>query len=312
MQIPNGGIEAEDLPVHDGRVRSHVMDMSDHGPEWGQLKQLFIPSKIGDTFTIPIPVGEEEQYNLDIYFTQGPDYGKVGIYSGVRKIGSFNGYSLEVLPTRKVRLNNLEPDHEKVEIIFKVEGRDDNAEAAFIGIDKFVIEPVRKYIPLWNMIGPFPNPRESDIERYGLDRVYPPEKEIDLKKTYQGVDEQSVSWTLEKTPDSGYMSLWRKYRPYEMVVAYAHTYIYSPNKQKVPFLFGTDDGSKVFLNGVEIYRYLGVRIAEPDQERLELNLKKGWNTLLLKIENNFGGYAFYARVIDKEKSLIIRTHKENR
>ena len=134
-------------------------------------------------------------------------------------------------------------------------------------------------------------------------------EEIDLAKTYRGAEDQQIGWTLEETPPSGYMSLWRKYRPYEMVVAYALTYIYSPKKQTIPFLFGTDDGSKVFLNGKEIYRYLGVRIAEPDQERISLNLKKGWNTLLLKIENNFGGYAFYARVIDREGSLVIKPNK---
>jgi len=312
MQVPNGGIEAEDLRPVDGKLKCRVMDMSGYGPEWSHLKQIFIPSKIGDEFTIPIPVGKEYKVNVDVCFSKGPDYGKVGIYSGSKKIGTFNGFSQEVVPGRKVRLMNLIADHGMVNLTFKVEGNDEKAEAAFVGIDKFLFEPVREYIPRWNMIGPFPNPRESDIKRYGLDAVYLPENEIDLTKTYRGAEGQQIGWTLEETPQSGYMSLWQKYRPYEMVVAYALTYIYSPRKQTIPFLFGTDDGSKVFLNGKEIYRYLGVRIAEPDQERISLNLKGGWNTLLLKIENNFGGYAFYARVIDREKSLIVTTHKKVR
>ena len=75
-------------------------------------------------------------------------------------------------------------------------------------------------------------------------------------------------------------------------------------------LIGSDDGSKVFLNGKELYRFLDVRIAAPDQDRVPLHLKKGWNSLLLKIENNFGGYAFYARVIDREGDLIFLTDKK--
>jgi hypothetical protein len=160
------------------------------------------------------------------------------------------------------------------------------------------------------MIGPFPNPRDSDILRYGLDTVYPPEKELKLNKTYTGVEGQTVSWTREKTPDSGYMSLWQKYTPYEMVIAYALTWVYSPKSCTVPLLLGSDDGVKVFCNGREIHRFLDVRIAVPDQDRIELNLKKGWNSLLLKLENNFGGYAFYARLLDRDRSLTVSADRK--
>ena len=47
-----------------------------------------------------------------------------------------------------------------------------------------------------------------------------------------------------------------------------------------------------------------------DQDRVVLPLKKGWNSLLMKIENNFGGYAFFARVIDIEKTLTINPFKK--
>jgi hypothetical protein len=63
------------------------------------------------------------------------------------------------------------------------------------------------------------------------------------------------------------------------------------------------------LNGQELYRFLDVRIAAPDQDRVDLPLKKGWNRLLLKLENNFGGYAFYARLIDRNENLTITARK---
>ena len=172
-----------------------------------------------------------------------------------------------------------------------------------IGIDAIKLRPVRTYIPEWQLVGPFPNERESDILRYGLDEVFPPEKEINLAETYNGVDGQKISWKKLKTPDHGYFSLWDKFDPYEFVVCYAVSYIYSETEQSVPLLVGSDDGSKVFLNKKELYRFLDVRIAAPDQDTIPLNLQKGWNELLMKVENNFGGYAFYARVIDNQKNL---------
>jgi hypothetical protein len=95
-----------------------------------------------------------------------------------------------------------------------------------------------------------------------------------------------------------------------MVIAYALTWVYSPRTRSVPLLLGSDDGVKVFCNGREIHRFLDVRIAAPDQDRVELKLKKGWNSLLLKLENNFGGYAFYARLLDSDRSLIISADRE--
>src|SRR5262245_42474579 len=41
----------------------------------------------------------------------------------------------------------------------------------------------------WYVIGPFDN-----TDNQGFGTVYPPEKEIDLKKTYKGKDGQEVGW----------------------------------------------------------------------------------------------------------------------
>ena len=90
----------------------------------------------------------------------------------------------------------------------------------------------------------------------------------------------------------------------------ALTYVYSPKDQTLPLLLGSDDGVKVFLNSRELHRYLAIRVAAPDQDRVPLPLKKGWNALMLKIENNYGGYNFYARVLDPTHSLVFSPVKK--
>jgi hypothetical protein len=54
---------------------------------------------------------------------------------------------------------------------------------------------------------------------------------------------------------------------------------------------------------------LKIRPAVPDQDTVAAALQKGWNTLLLKIENNLGGFGCYARVVDPEDALVFRTSK---
>ena len=66
----------------------------------------------------------------------------------------------------------------------------------------------------------------------------------------------------------------------------------------------------MFLNDKELYRFLDVRISAPDQDKVILPLKKGWNKLLLKLENNFGGYGFYARILDNDETLIINPKRK--
>ena len=83
-----------------------------------------------------------------------------------------------------------------------------------------------------------------------------------------------MQWTLTKTPARGRMDLYQ-FDPYEMVVVYALTYIYSPKDQTVPLLLGTDDGVKVFLNKTPLHRVLAVRVVRPDQDRVPLAAEEG-------------------------------------
>lgn len=310
--IPNGLYEAENIKPSDCNLQFNVEDMSEYGPEWSGLKQLSVKGeKENDMFSLNIPESEENAYNITLFYTTGPNYGDVEIFNELNKIGVFSGYNKDVMPGGKIELPNVKSGKDNTKLSIKISGKDKKSSGYAVGLDGFKLVPVREYIPEWYMIGPFANPRNSDIDRKGLDTEYPPEKEIDLQKTYSGKDGQQIKWTTEKTPESGQMSLWEKYTPSEFVVAYALTYVYSPEDQRVQFFIGSDDGSKVFLNDKEIYRFLDVRISAPDQDKVILDLKKGWNKLLLKIENNFGGYAFYARILDKKGNLIINKDQIN-
>jgi hypothetical protein len=309
--VPHGAIEAEGLTVTNTALDAVTEDMSPYGADWSGFRQLKILAKQpGDQFSLAILEAIEDRYIVDVYFSKGPDYGDVEIYYRDQKIGEYSGYHPEVFPGGKVRLSNLRTIDNAIPLRFVVSGKQAKSAGYAVGIDAFFLEPDRRFIPQWYMIGPFPNPKDEQHHRLGLDNVYPPETEIDLKKAYIGAENQEVRWELKQSPENGHIDLYRKYDPFELVIVYALTYIYSPKEQEVPLLLGTDDGVEVFLNDQPVHEVLEIRIARVDEDRVPLKLKKGWNKLLLKIENNLGGYGFYARVLDLGNSLIISAEKE--
>jgi len=300
--VPAGAYEAENTEVEG--VTFEIEDMSSHGPDWSGMKQLHISGEKSAEFSITLNGMRESKYHIDLYATRGPDYGIVEISSDGRYLYEFDGYNEEIVPNGKFRLTDLNTAGGNLVLNFKVSGKHPDSKGFDAGLDAFVLVPDRNYIPEWYMIGPFPNKRLSDYERMGLDSIFPPEIEIDLEATYTGAENQEIVWERVDGRDGGYgMALWQKYDPYEFVVCYALTYVYSPVEQSVQLMFSSDDGAKVFLNDEQLYRFLEVRIAQPDDEEIRLDLKPGWNKLLLKVENNFGGYAFFARVIDKNENL---------
>jgi len=105
------------------------------------------------------------------------------------------------------------------------------------------------------------------------------------------------------------LSLRDQFYPNEQVVAYALTWVWSETERNIILMVGTDDGGKVFFNEKLVYRYLGLRVAQPDQVSIPVHVNKGWNKLLIKVENNLGGYAFYARFIDPENTLVTSARK---
>lgn len=302
--VPNGAVEAESVKPVGENLASVSEDMSDFGADWSNAKQLRISGrKEGDSFKLNLP-GPEPWYDISVYFTRGPSYADVTLLYDGWKVGEFKGFSAMVEPGGKIAIPTLKVRGNSVPLQFLISGKDVRSTGYDVGLDAFVMEPHRTYIPEWYLIGPFPNPRNPEQGQVGLDIPYPPEKEIDLSKSYEGVNRKPVRWMLKKTPANGSMDL-TSYDPAEHAVAYALTYVYSQNAQTAPLFIGTDDGGKVFLNDKEVYRNLILRGAQPDQDTVALQLKAGWNKLLLKIENNIGGFGFFARIRDNNESLVF-------
>ncbi len=77
----------------------------------------------------------------------------------------------------------------------------------------------------------------------------------------------------------------------ESVVAYASAYVYSPKRQKARMWLGMNDGIRVWLNGRLVHKgiYKAIVLWDeanvPDQVVPTVILEKGWNSVLVKVEN---------------------------
>ncbi|MGE0481849.1 MAG: TIM-barrel domain-containing protein, partial [Phycisphaerae bacterium] len=172
-----------------------------------------------------------------------------------------------------------------------------------------IVEPVLfPSINVWWVIGPFDCPFAESLER-----VLPPEGEIDLAATYEGKGGARIAWRRVERPlvagaavtDEFAIDLNRVCGASDNAVAYALTYLHTPDRREAVLALGSDDGVQVWLNGVEIHRKRLVRPYGARQDFVPLALRAGSNTLLLKISQGAGGWGFGAHVEDANGAPLL-------
>ena len=158
----------------------------------------------------------------------------------------------------------------------------------------------------WMVIGPFPLGTidlPDDIPPPGFDSVFPPEQEIDFMKSYSSPDGE-IRWQKAHTDESGMLDF-KSMFPEGQAIAYAYTELDSPEKRKVKFTFGSDDGAKIWINGKLIYNEHAWRAMDRDSDFFEVDLKKGKNSILVKVEDKWLSWSMVMRIMDMNNDIYI-------
>lgn len=90
----------------------------------------------------------------------------------------------------------------------------------------------------------------------------------------------------------------------EMMVAYAYTSVNSPKDQEVQMRTGSDDAVIVWLNTLMVLNQGRYRGGADDQDITLVKLHKGWNSVLLKVVEQGGGWNFRLRFTDDNAKPI--------
>jgi len=90
----------------------------------------------------------------------------------------------------------------------------------------------------------------------------------------------------------------------QQCVAYVRTWVRSDKARSARLLLGTDDGNKVWLNGKRVHQVNAGRACVPDQDSVNVQLKQGWNALLIKVIQDTGPWEFCARLVARDGSQL--------
>ncbi|NNF43891.1 MAG: DUF1553 domain-containing protein [Phycisphaerales bacterium] len=80
--------------------------------------------------------------------------------------------------------------------------------------------------------------------------------------------------------------------------------IFTPTARLMKVSLGSDDGYRLFVNGVEIAKEEVDRGAAPDQSVATVPLRAGMNSLVMKIVNTGGPSGYYFRVVRDERAPL--------
>ncbi len=164
-----------------------------------------------------------------------------------------------------------------------------------------------QFFPYWLMVGSFTLPT---FDAYTHDFLEPMGGEASARP-YPGekfTDENGIErmWDKYDAPRPPEVNLREIFEPKITAVAYAYCTIDTPEDMQVTALLGSNDGAAVWCNGEQVHRVHMKRSLIPDEDQIPLDLKKGRNHLLLKVEQWKGDWGFSFRLKDVE----VRNHKQ--
>jgi len=247
---------------------------------------------------LAFPVEVAERYDLTLHLMKGPNMGTwsvQGLLSAGKEVpagrpafeGFADGRALGTLVLKNVKLeagmNALRLERR---------GKDEAAsgdDLAFLGIS--LVPSERSFVVEWNLIGPFAAP---DMD--ALTVAYPPEREVDFAKSYPGAFGRTASWKKIRGRADGYVNLLDFVEPREQVIAYAFGRVQAGEDIDTTLLLGSDDGVRVWLNGELVHTNAAYRASAADQDRIPVRLKKGTNTVLVKVLQGAGAWGFHLRL----------------
>jgi hypothetical protein len=221
---------------------------------------------------------------------------------------TYNGSKLKKVPTIKIdgKIGYIVPLANKIKtgkLVSRLKTADTNWQ-------KIAASNAQKtYFQDWYVVGPFEN---SDYagENFQL-KDFGPEKGLDLKATYTGVkpgekavEPTTVQWeplskdalpALSNQP----VNLIGRFDPPRGIIAYAATTIISDSDRTVQLLTGGDERLGVWVNNQRVVWNKGYRLAYHDQDRTMIKLKKGENSVLLKLGHGYEQWRLYFRLADE-------------
>ncbi len=276
-----GAIEAERLfPAGSLPAGASVVEDADLPAEMSGGAGLKLVGKVGDSFTLPVPVTKADVYGVEVMLAQGVPGASFDLLFGGQPIG-----------------NKLKMAEGINHITLKFTTPAARREAYEAIVDYVLLAPYKNYVRDWMLIGPWDNPANT-----GLRMAREPEEEIAFDKKYQGKAGE-VAWKKVKVGPDGVVNLLNLMSPSDNVVAYGYFCVTAPQDTTTDMYVGSDDGVRVWISGKLVHDHRVDRGLQPDQDVVSVTLKKGRNPVLVKVDQGIGDWGFTLRFRDPDDLL---------
>ena len=163
-------------------------------------------------------------------------------------------------------------------------------------VDEFV--HMLGFVERFKVIGPFGG---KGIDNF--DAFFPPEGQIDFDTEYTG-SVGRVHWQTCSTDSTGYLDFLDYLSPSDWVCAYAYCKVDSPKACSAQIRLGTNDTVTLWFNSTEFLAKNIERSAAPDSDVVPVRLRKGENTILIKVCNTEFNWGLYLRISDEDGTAL--------
>jgi putative membrane-bound dehydrogenase-like protein len=151
------------------------------------------------------------------------------------------------------------------------------------------------------IVGPF----NADSMNAALDAQSGPEKAAFNPKATFPSKRGELTWRSIRPDGKGYFDLAALYGDAGTNSAsYMYAEIESPLDQDGEVLLGADDGSRLWINGAAVFENRDSLAAAPERHHIAVKLKKGVNTVLLKVANGNNPHGFYFTLTSKDETKL--------
>ncbi|QQL44748.1 hypothetical protein [Sulfuriroseicoccus oceanibius] len=172
------------------------------------------------------------------------------------------------------------------------------------------------YVDTWHIIGPWDvDGRIGPYQRIDFSRIYPPEQDVNLDalygsgKTHRVYDDERGYFGRDQL--SGRLK-WKFYQsptvevriPREQLandaLYFAYTEVYCENDTVMNLAFASDDAARIRINGEIVFEDHLLSPYELSEEIRQVQFKKGYNKILVRLVNGPGPARFSMLLLPNE------------
>ena len=151
------------------------------------------------------------------------------------------------------------------------------------------------FVTAYTVVGPFGDGRSSFGESFAPERD---EGAPDPTRRYSG-KERDVSWrSAAGVVRQGVLYIDGLLRPDSETAAYASAFVHVDRPSAAALRLGSPGPTKVWVNGLLVHARDVVRTAELDQDAIGVQLRRGWNRILIKTVVTEGPWRILLRITD--------------